>query len=560
MRELAFHRALEALWRALDHANKYVVETAPFTLAKDEAALPRVGAILHELCEALRVTAQLLAPFMPETARGSRLSSACPERGARRARPRLGRGVRRRPRPLPPEPLFPRVEERPSERRGARRLALPRRPSRSSTPTATRSSRARGRGGVSRPSSASAPPARSRRTRRRSRSPARRGGALAVTVGIHPHHAEHRRRRRARELDAPRPRAGRRRRRRDRARLLLRPLAPRRAAQRPSRGRSRSRGGSTCRSSSTCATRTPRRARILAREGAERGRRRHPLLHRRPGTTCARTSTSASTSPSPASSPSRTPSRSARPSGTVPLDRLLVETDSPYLAPVPTAAAATSPPKCSVSEVAVTVIYHAIRPAWRSGLRWGSGIAGRWRAGCGRRPCRKRWRCGPRSSSRVPRAKGRARWHAGWASRPIPSACGVGATGPKGCTACAPARDRGRPVGSATRRSGRWWRPRCARRRPPRIGARAVWPRRSRTSRRPRCIGSGRSTGCSRIGSRPSSAVRILSSRRRWPTSSGSISIRRSARWCCASMRSRRSRRSTARSRSCRCARGCRPA
>ena len=64
----AFHRGLEALWRALDHANKYVTETAPFSLAKDPAKQPRVGAILHELCEALRVTAQLVAPFLPETA------------------------------------------------------------------------------------------------------------------------------------------------------------------------------------------------------------------------------------------------------------------------------------------------------------------------------------------------------------------------------------------------------------------------------------------------------------------------------------------------------------
>src|SRR5262249_58904943 len=68
MGDFAFHRALEALWRALDHANKYVVETAPFTLAKDPARRPRVGAILHELCEALRVTAQLVEPFIPETA------------------------------------------------------------------------------------------------------------------------------------------------------------------------------------------------------------------------------------------------------------------------------------------------------------------------------------------------------------------------------------------------------------------------------------------------------------------------------------------------------------
>lgn len=66
--QFAFHRGLEAIWRGIDHANKYVVETAPFTLAKDPAQRPRVGAILHELCEVLRVTAQLVAPFLPETA------------------------------------------------------------------------------------------------------------------------------------------------------------------------------------------------------------------------------------------------------------------------------------------------------------------------------------------------------------------------------------------------------------------------------------------------------------------------------------------------------------
>jgi methionyl-tRNA synthetase len=65
---LMLSRALEAIWRAADHANKYIVETAPFTLAKDPAALPRVGTILHNLLEALRVTAQLAAPFIPETA------------------------------------------------------------------------------------------------------------------------------------------------------------------------------------------------------------------------------------------------------------------------------------------------------------------------------------------------------------------------------------------------------------------------------------------------------------------------------------------------------------
>jgi methionyl-tRNA synthetase len=68
VRDLMLSRALEAILRAADHANKYIVETAPFTLAKDPATKPRVGAILHNLLEALRMTAELAAPFIPETA------------------------------------------------------------------------------------------------------------------------------------------------------------------------------------------------------------------------------------------------------------------------------------------------------------------------------------------------------------------------------------------------------------------------------------------------------------------------------------------------------------
>ena len=68
VQQLAFHRALEALWRAIDHANKYIVATAPFTLAKDAATTPRAGAVLHHVLEGLFVTAVLLRPFLPETA------------------------------------------------------------------------------------------------------------------------------------------------------------------------------------------------------------------------------------------------------------------------------------------------------------------------------------------------------------------------------------------------------------------------------------------------------------------------------------------------------------
>src|SRR4029079_18496636 len=108
--DFAFHRGLEALWRALDHANKYVTETAPFSLWKDPAKRPRVGAILHELVETLRVTAQLVEPFLPDAARKLARQLAFPEAGLARLDLAWGAGFPAGHRTLPPDALFPRVE------------------------------------------------------------------------------------------------------------------------------------------------------------------------------------------------------------------------------------------------------------------------------------------------------------------------------------------------------------------------------------------------------------------------------------------------------------------
>jgi len=98
------------VWRALDHANKYVTDTAPFRLAKDPAQRPRVGAILHELCEALRVTAQLVAPVLPETARRLLAQLGLPETELAGLDRAWGTAFGSGHRTQPPEALFPRVE------------------------------------------------------------------------------------------------------------------------------------------------------------------------------------------------------------------------------------------------------------------------------------------------------------------------------------------------------------------------------------------------------------------------------------------------------------------
>lgn len=52
----------------LRRANKYIDETAPWVLAKDESKKEVLGTVLYNLLETIRVGAVLLTPFMPSTA------------------------------------------------------------------------------------------------------------------------------------------------------------------------------------------------------------------------------------------------------------------------------------------------------------------------------------------------------------------------------------------------------------------------------------------------------------------------------------------------------------
>ena len=108
--QLAFHRALEALWRAIDHANKYITATAPFTLAKDAAGKPRAGAVLHNLLEGLFVTAVLLRPFLPETSAKMLVMLDLPADATLPPEFEWGSVLRDGHVTRPPEILFPRIE------------------------------------------------------------------------------------------------------------------------------------------------------------------------------------------------------------------------------------------------------------------------------------------------------------------------------------------------------------------------------------------------------------------------------------------------------------------
>ncbi len=60
--------SLDEIWKIANRANKYIDETMPWILAKDEATKPRLGTVLYNLAEAIRILTGLLQSFMPDTA------------------------------------------------------------------------------------------------------------------------------------------------------------------------------------------------------------------------------------------------------------------------------------------------------------------------------------------------------------------------------------------------------------------------------------------------------------------------------------------------------------
>ncbi len=68
MEEYKVADALDCLWSLFRRANKYIDETCPWILAKDESKKDRLSEVLYNLLLSLETGAKLLKPFMPETA------------------------------------------------------------------------------------------------------------------------------------------------------------------------------------------------------------------------------------------------------------------------------------------------------------------------------------------------------------------------------------------------------------------------------------------------------------------------------------------------------------
>ncbi|WP_312643292.1 methionine--tRNA ligase [Hydrogenoanaerobacterium sp.] len=67
MERYAFQQALIDIFKLISRTNKYIDETAPWVLAKDEANAPRLATVMYNLLESIRISSVLLTPVMPAT-------------------------------------------------------------------------------------------------------------------------------------------------------------------------------------------------------------------------------------------------------------------------------------------------------------------------------------------------------------------------------------------------------------------------------------------------------------------------------------------------------------
>ena len=65
--EAQISQALEEIWVVVRRMNRYVEETQPWVLAKDDGDAERLDQVLYNLVEGLRILTLLLHPYLPES-------------------------------------------------------------------------------------------------------------------------------------------------------------------------------------------------------------------------------------------------------------------------------------------------------------------------------------------------------------------------------------------------------------------------------------------------------------------------------------------------------------
>lgn len=67
MDKFQFSTALTEIWKVVSRTNKYIDETAPWALAKDDSKKARLAGVMYNLAESIRIISILVQPFMVET-------------------------------------------------------------------------------------------------------------------------------------------------------------------------------------------------------------------------------------------------------------------------------------------------------------------------------------------------------------------------------------------------------------------------------------------------------------------------------------------------------------
>jgi methionyl-tRNA synthetase len=111
MEGMEFSVALASIWQLVSRTNKYIDETEPWVLAKDETKQARLGNVMSHLVESLRITAIMLQPFLTEAPKemfrqlgitddALQVWDSVHERGQVEAGTKVAKG----------EPIFPRLD------------------------------------------------------------------------------------------------------------------------------------------------------------------------------------------------------------------------------------------------------------------------------------------------------------------------------------------------------------------------------------------------------------------------------------------------------------------
>lgn len=113
---LEINAALTEIWRLIGRTNKYIDETMPWSLAKEEGGQARLASVMYNLAEVLRIVALLISPFMPVTTEKIWQQLGLKEQGHLpvdlQAAQNWG-GIPALTRIQKGQPLFPRIEEKP---------------------------------------------------------------------------------------------------------------------------------------------------------------------------------------------------------------------------------------------------------------------------------------------------------------------------------------------------------------------------------------------------------------------------------------------------------------